>query len=102
MILQLKHENTMKNEWHMIQVGLVYVIDGNEKTFRVDLKKILRHNINFHSLIEKEEGKEVSEIELFQLTHSNENKGWVNEAKAKYDEMITLKPLHHKKGANLF
>uniref|UniRef100_A0A9I9EDC8 Uncharacterized protein n=1 Tax=Cucumis melo TaxID=3656 RepID=A0A9I9EDC8_CUCME len=38
-------------------------------------------------LQKKEEGKEVSEIELFQLTHSNENKGWVNEAKAKYVNM---------------
>ncbi|KAA0036187.1 uncharacterized protein E6C27_scaffold69G00560 [Cucumis melo var. makuwa] len=99
MTLQLKHENTVTNEWHEIRIGLVYVIDGNEKILRVDLKQILRHALNFHSPIEKEEGKEVSEIELFQLTHSNEKNGWVNEAKEKYDEMVELKTTSSQEGS---
>uniref|UniRef100_A0A9I9EG74 Uncharacterized protein n=1 Tax=Cucumis melo TaxID=3656 RepID=A0A9I9EG74_CUCME len=52
------------NEWHDIWIGLVYVIDGSEKTLRVDLKQILRHDLNFHSPIEKEEGKEDEMVEL--------------------------------------
>ncbi|TYJ98779.1 hypothetical protein E5676_scaffold156G00880 [Cucumis melo var. makuwa] len=81
------------------QIGVVYVIDANEKTLRVDLKQILRHNLNFHSPIEKKEGKEVSEIVLFQLTHSNEKNGWVNEAKEKYDEMVELKTTSSQEGS---
>ncbi|KAA0062725.1 hypothetical protein E5676_scaffold523G00020 [Cucumis melo var. makuwa] len=54
MTLQLKHKNTVTNEWHEIQIGLVYVIDGNDKSLRVDLKQILRHDLNFHSPIEDE------------------------------------------------
>ncbi|KAA0054279.1 formin-like protein 4 isoform X2 [Cucumis melo var. makuwa] len=99
MTLQLKHENTVTNEWHEIQIGLVYVIDGNKKTLRLYLKQILRHYLNFHSPIEKEEGKEVSEIKLFQLMHSNEKNGWVNEAKAKYDEMVELKTTSSQEGS---
>uniref|UniRef100_A0A9I9EJ36 CACTA en-spm transposon protein n=1 Tax=Cucumis melo TaxID=3656 RepID=A0A9I9EJ36_CUCME len=47
----------------------------------------------------KEEGKEVSEIKLFQLMHSNEKNGWVNEAKAKYDEMVELKTTSSQEGS---
>ncbi|KAA0067296.1 formin-like protein 4 isoform X2 [Cucumis melo var. makuwa] len=99
MTLQLKHENTVTNEWHEIRIGLVYLIDGNEKILRVDLKQILRHDLNFHSPIEKEDGKEVSEIELFQLTHSNEKNGWVNEAKEKYDGRVELKTTSSQEGS---
>ncbi|KAA0032027.1 formin-like protein 4 isoform X2 [Cucumis melo var. makuwa] len=99
MTLQLKHENTVTNEWHEIQIGLVYMMDGYEKTLRVYLKQILRHDLNFHSPIEKEEGKEVSEIKLFQLTHSNKKKGWVNKPKAKYDEMVELETTSSQEGS---
>ena len=37
------------NEWYEIQIGLVYVIDRNEKTLIVNLKQILSHDLNFHS-----------------------------------------------------
>ncbi|KAA0050188.1 Transposon, En/Spm-like protein [Cucumis melo var. makuwa] len=40
-----------------------------------------------------------SEIELFQLTCSNEKKGWVNKEKAKYDEMVELKTTSSQEGS---
>uniref|UniRef100_A0A9I9EGB6 Uncharacterized protein n=1 Tax=Cucumis melo TaxID=3656 RepID=A0A9I9EGB6_CUCME len=71
-------------------VGLEKYVQANGPIrIRIDFedrKLICKNSSKLNSQIgkEKEEGKEVTEIELFQLTHSNEKKGWVNEAKAKY------------------
>uniref|UniRef100_A0A9I9ECD2 CACTA en-spm transposon protein n=1 Tax=Cucumis melo TaxID=3656 RepID=A0A9I9ECD2_CUCME len=63
-------------------------------THRGGTSTFLRHKQKM-----KEEGKEVSEIELFQLTHFNEKNGWVNEAKEKYDEMVELKTTSSQEGS---